>query len=148
MEYSDAAMKITRQKCVAVCTLRTGCMRASRTMILISAPEYLHVHIITYKINVHTTPPPIRNWRISIHPIRGVVSRVHAPLRLLTEFTKVPLSKIVRRVTQVHLKHAGPRLLLWQRDVDPLLESTQNTYLQDLTTTYQLTLRILPTSYK
>jgi len=28
-------------KCVAVCTLRTGCINASLTTILISAPEYL-----------------------------------------------------------------------------------------------------------
>ena len=32
----------TRRKCVAVCTLRTGCMSASRTKMVISAPENLH----------------------------------------------------------------------------------------------------------
>ena len=32
---------LTVLKCVADCTFRTGCIRASRTTILISAPEYL-----------------------------------------------------------------------------------------------------------
>jgi hypothetical protein len=33
---------LTRLKCVACCTLRTGCMSASRTTTDMSAPEYLH----------------------------------------------------------------------------------------------------------
>lgn len=42
---------LTFLKCVAVCTFRTGCISASRTTILISAPEYLRQdNIVNWQI--------------------------------------------------------------------------------------------------
>lgn len=42
---------LTFLKCVAVCTFLTGCIKASRTTMLISAPEYLCHKKITLSIS-------------------------------------------------------------------------------------------------
>jgi len=49
---SEAGSRLTFLKCVALCTFRTGAIIASRTTILISAPEKLGTKQISVKMKL------------------------------------------------------------------------------------------------
>ena len=103
-EHGVRKSSATFLKCVAVCTFRTGCMRASRTHTAMSDPEYLQptsAHVKARR-TAHTAPLPVR------HPC---------------QLSELLLRDRVRRIAQVQLENACTRSRLRQRDVDTLLKS-------------------------